>query len=316
MRLSSVTNAATWRGLALEARALRPPPDARSSGPLSWPLPDDIRERARLHWPQTYDWEHAGEWVDSLLDGFREHVDVQYDDLRQPFRRVVLASLTFDGIAKTIAIDYSDYPELDEACVADADVYFKLQHSSSGYDVDRVVPGGFVARGRELYRYLPLLRRLRDRKAFHHEVYGAFSSSYARDVRGHALAELEGQDAFRFDGGTYLLRYSAYLQNIARSMVCVDLPGNGPFCFRLVEYLAVGACIVGPEHAARLHVPLVDGQHLAYVAHDLSDLVPTAAALVADVDRRERLARDAREFFDLYLHPRQLAAYYLHTAIA
>jgi hypothetical protein len=54
---------------------------------------------------------------------------------------------------------------------------------------------------------------------------------------------------------------------------------------------------------------------LAYSRPDLSDLPTVAAALVCDEERREQLAANARAFFDAYLHPRQLAAYYISTAI-
>jgi len=58
-------------------------------------------------------------------------------------------------------------------------------------------------------------------------------------------------------------------------------------------------------------VPLVDGQHIAYCARDLSDLGEVCARLVRDGGERERIARNARDYFDRYLHQRQLASYYL-----
>jgi hypothetical protein len=315
MRLRSFAKADTWRGLALEASAGRRPPGYGQEQPLSWALPTDFRTRARLAWPRVYDWEHAHEWMDSLLDGFDQHLNVEYADIPQRFRHIVNVRLSFYGLGRTIAIDYSDYPDIDEACLDEVDWYFKMQYADSGYASDRVVPGGFVARGRELYRYLALVRATRARSAFPGDVFGAFSSNYAQDIRRRALELLTDQGSFRFEGGTHVLRYSSYLRKIARSKVCVDLPGNGPLCFRLVEYLAVGTCIVAAPHAARLHVPLVDGKHLAYSSPDLSDLPTVAAALVFDEERREQLAANARAFFDAYLHPRQLAAYYISTAI-
>jgi hypothetical protein len=38
--------------------------------------------------------------------------------------------------------------------------------------------------------------------------------------------------------------YTQYLREIADSRVCIDLPGEGPFTYRLVEYLAIGSCII------------------------------------------------------------------------
>jgi hypothetical protein len=315
MQLRSLARAEIWRGLALEAATARRSLGYGQEQPLSWTLPTDLRERARLVWPCAYDWEHAHEWMDSLADGFRQHLHVEYADLPQQFRHIVTAVLWLDGCSRTIAIDYSDYPEVEGLCLDEVDSYFKMQFANSGYSSERVVPGGFVSRGRELYRYLPVVRKIRDQSAFRYDVYGAFSSDYARDVRQRALQLLTNQDLFRFEGGSNVLRYSSFLEKVARSKVCIDLPGNGPFCFRLVEYLAAGSCIVAAPHAARLHVPLVDAEHLLYASPDLSDLPPIAAELVAQDDRRELLAANARDFFDRYLHPRQLAAYYLSTAL-
>jgi glycosyltransferase involved in cell wall biosynthesis len=315
MRLRSLGKADTWRGLWLEAATARHQVDDQRAHPVSWTLPADLRRRGRLVWPRVYDWEHAHEWMDSLVDGFARHLQVEYADIPQRFRHVVNATMVLDGVSRAIAVDYSDYPEVDEACLDEVDRYFKMQFRASGYPSERVVPGGFVPRGRDLYRYLSQVRAARVRRAFRSDVFGAFSANKAQDVRQRALALLTGQKLFRFDGGSDLLRYSSYLQKVARSRVCVDLPGYGPLCFRLVEYLAVGSCVVAAPHAARLHVPLVDGEHLVYTSADLSDLPDVAAALVADDDERERLARNAREYFDRYLHPTQLAAYYLATAL-
>lgn len=44
---------------------------------------------------------------------------------------------------------------------------------------------------------------------------------------------------------------------------------------------------------------------------DLSDLGDVCARLVRDTGEQERLARGARDYFDRYLHRRQLGAYYL-----
>jgi len=299
----------------MEAVTARRPGGHLQEQPLSWRLPPDLSERARLVWPRVYDWEHAHEWMDSLVDGFRRHLHVEYAEIPQRFKHVVTATLWLDGSSRTIAIDYSDYPEVDGTCLDEVDSYFKMQFATSGYSSERVAPAGFVSRGRELYRYLPSVRAIRDRNAFRHDVYGAFSSNYAQETRQRALELLTNQDLFRFDGGSSVLRYSSFLQKVARSKVCIDLPGNGPLCFRLVEYLAVGSCIVAAPHAARLHVPLLDGEHLLYASPDLSDLPTIAAELVAHDERLERLASNARDFFDRYLHPRQLAAYYLFTAL-
>jgi hypothetical protein len=57
---------------------------------------------------------------------------------------------------------------------------------------------------------------------------------------------------------------------------------------------------------------------VANCASDLSDLGEVCARLARDGPERERIARNARSYFDRYLHRRQLAAYYvseIHRAL-
>ena len=93
------------------------------------------------------------------------------------------------------------------------------------------------------------------------------------------------------------------------------MPGAGDFCKRLVDYLAVGSCVVRPPPSVRLPVKLIDGEHVVYCASDLSDLGDVCSHLVRDDVERERIARNAREFFDRYLHRRQLATYYVSKIV-
>jgi hypothetical protein len=90
------------------------------------------------------------------------------------------------------------------------------------------------------------------------------------------------------------------------------MPNGGDLTMRLVDCLAVGACVVRPRMKVRLPVPLVGGEHVVFCERDLSDLGDTCARLVADGRERERIARGGRDYFDRYLHRRQLGAYYLH----
>ncbi len=99
---------------------------------------------------------------------------------------------------------------------------------------------------------------------------------------------------------------------MARTKIGIDLPGNGDFCFRLIDYLSIGVCVIGPKPRTEFPVPLVDGEHIVYCKPDLSDLVPLCRRYLADDRERTRIARNARDYFDRYLHRDQLARYYLH----
>ena len=188
-------------------------------------------------------------------------------------------------------------------------VLFKMQYREDGYGRENVVPGGFTPGNPKLYRYLSALRRRRD-TAPREGVYARFSPN--AEVRTKAIDALRRQDRFRYISGG-LQPYTTYLHEIARSAICIDLPGSGDLCFRLVDCLAIGACTVRRKGETRLHVPLVAEENIAYCRDDVSDLVDVCAELLTDEPRRTRIANGAREYFDKYLAREQLAAYYLAT---
>ena len=188
-----------------------------------------------------------------------------------------------------------------------------MQYLVDGYGSDRVVPGGFVSNALSLYRYLPHLRELRGRARPSVDAYGRFGGNKAIEIRRQAVRLLTEQQAFRYRGGFGLIRYAESLAEAARARVCVDLPGLGPLCFRLVDYLAIGAAIASVPHACRLHVPLEEDRHLVYCKPDLSDLVEVIDGLCRDPARATRIGGEARTYFDRYLDYRQLARYYLAT---
>lgn len=134
---------------------------------------------------------------------------------------------------------------------------------------------------------------------------------FAREVREKAVRLLNDQREFAYQGGLRKVRYSQSLIEASRAKVCIDLPSNSDFCFRLIDYLSVGACIVGPRHGTMLPVPLEDGKHIAFTKPDLSDLVSLCRHYLEHPVEREAMRRNSREYFDSYLHREQLAAYYL-----
>ena len=303
-----------WRERASEA-TWKLSPSLETPYPPSWPLDRERLSRAVVRWPSSYEWPPSAKWVDPLREGLRKHVTVESAPIAQTEQGVVALELVLDGHAHVVTVDYHDLPALNARSVERSAVYFKMQHARGGYDAPQVVPGGFVPANSGLYRFAVGARALRDRRGFAYDVYGRFGLEFARDVRRRAVEMLRAQQRFRFEGSLHTVRYSHYLREVALSKVCIDLPGNGDFCFRLVDYFGVGACVVGPRHGTRLHVDLVDREHIVYAADDLSDLVDLCERYLRDDEERERLCRNAREFFDRYLHRDQLAAYYLSTCL-
>jgi glycosyl transferase family 1 len=312
----------TYKNLAIDAAwSVSRPPAAPAS--LTWPLDRDRLAQMTVRWPAHYLSRSAGlqparesriaRRLSSLRLAMGGMVATEVADIPQPFESVALIEVVVDGVTYEVAIDQSPYMEISDEGARRCFLYFKRHHRLEGYPYDNVQPGGFAPLKQEaLHRHLHRVRHWNRRQ---HDVYARFSPQFSPEVRGPALGFLSEQTRFGFEGGTRLTMYTQYLRDIAASGVCVDLPGEGPFTYRLVEYLAVGSCIVAYPHRARLHVPLVDREHIAYTKEDLSDLVDLCDHYLSNPLERERLVVNARSFFDRYLHRDQLAAYHLHSIL-
>jgi glycosyl transferase family 1 len=276
---------------------------------LSWPVSPDALRGIELSWPDRYPWAPQAQWLEPLHAGLSQFVPIERVRLQQPRSKgIVLLRLRVGGESHPIAVDYSDYPPIDEELARAVPLYFKMQHRRGGYGIPSVRPGGYPASAR-LYSLLGGARRIRAATRPRPVVYGRFTPN--NDVRRRAVGLLEAQTRFPVEGGLGLRRYGRFLAESAHAAVCLDLPGRGPLCFRLIDYLAVGCCVVTLEPEASLHVPLEDGVQLAYVSPDLSNLVDVCEGLLADAERRARMRTAAADFFDRYLESRQLASYYL-----
>jgi hypothetical protein len=311
-RLRLARRPGTWRAAAHDAAGRARPP-ARSPAPPTWPPPGpDVR----VEWPAAYEHPNAARFAAPLRRGFAALATLATEPIPQPFAGVVLIRVRAPGAAvRTAAIDYFDFPHVNAACLDQVDVYFKMQHLPAGYGDPRVLPGGYVAARASTYDHADRLRRLTDRPP-RFDVYGRFGREFAPAVRTAAVARLTDQDRFTFAGGLGLVSHAEAIREAARAGVCVDLPGQGPLCHRLIDYLAIGACVVAHPHAALLPVPLTDGVDIAYTAPDLSDLVELCDRYAHDPSARRRLQLGARTYFDAHLDLRQLAGYYLHHCLA
>lgn len=271
-------------------------------------------EGAEVIWPTTYSRPAAGKWLGHLRAGLEAWVRVTDGALDWshdgPIEHLKLRS---GDRWMHIAVDYADKASVDPAVLGRVDLYFKMQYRAEGYGSDRVVPGGFVPAGPYVYHAIPRLRRLRAREA-KFDVYGRFSLEYATGIRRRALELLQRQRRFSFVGSPKTISYAGYLQEAASAAICIDLPGNGDFCFRLVDYMAAGCFVVGVRPRNVLPVPLEGGRDLVFIDPDLSDLVEVCSHYLDNVEERERIGRNARDYFDRYLHRDQLAAYYLWKA--
>lgn len=300
----------SWRHVARRARLLARDGGRDPSPPLSWPVSPETKAKLLVRWPQRYGWPNATVWIDPIKRGIASHVRVEPADIPQPVGNAVLFEALLDGASWRVVIDYSDLGDLHE-CSSQADLYFKLQFSREGYGSDTIVPGGYVSNKLTLYKHGRALRDLSRQRLPVHDVVGRFGVRSGSDIRRRAVALLESQDRFKYTGGGQPVWWGEYIDELGDARVCIDLPGKGELCYRLIDCLALGACVVGPDLEARLHVPLESGVHLIRIPRTLEGLVEWCERLLADDELRGTIARGAADYFDRYLALEQLGAYYV-----
>ena len=273
-----------------------------------------------IRWPSGGKWTNGWAWVEPLLCGFQSRLKVRMREIPQPLTGTVVIEMGRAGRVYRVALNCSDYPQIihlpNSHGTPDAlDLEFKMQYQIGGYGHPNIVPGGFISDSVLVDLHARQPRRQRDAQQFSWDVYGRFNLQYAAEVRTAAVTALTNQSRVKFFGGGKKVTYREFLGEVARSRVCIDLPGLGPFCFRLVNYLAVGACIVSPPIAAEMPAPLEDRKHIVFTKPDMSDLVELCEQYANDAPAREALMQAGRDYYRRHLHWRSLSNYYLRTML-
>jgi hypothetical protein len=282
---------------------------------LSWPISKEMAEQVRIRWPVTINpgRPNLANCANRIKTGIAAHVPIEHAEIPQPVGGVVLFQLLDGDVPRHVVIDTDDQLLLNDSA-EEADVYFKMQYLRGGYGSPHIRPGGYVCPKAALYRYRRNWRQLRWRAAQSQDVYGRFATRpETQDVRADAISLLQAQDRFGFQGGATPVWWGEYIDEMCQARVCLDLPGRGEFCYRLVEYLAVGACVIGPELSTEMPVPLEPGVHLVRVPRTLDGLVDECERLLHDVTLRRDISQAAEDYFDRYLALEQLGAYYVDT---
>jgi hypothetical protein len=314
-QLSYAFRSATWKHVGRQAAWRVGAPDARPAVPLTWPISEDMAARVRIRWPTKINpgRPSLARFVNQIRSGIAEHVPIERADIPQPAGGVVLFHVLDRRGPRRVVIDTDDLTVLNDSA-GEADLYFKVQYLQGGYGSPHIRPGGYVGLQPALYRYRWNWRELRRRSEPTRDVYGRFGTSHEKqDVRARALSLLQAQDRFGFEGATGAVWWGEYMDEMCDARVCLDLPGRGEFCYRLIEYLAVGACVIGPELATELPVPLESGMQLVRVPRSLDGLIDECERLLLDASLRQAISRAAEDYFDRYLALEQLGAYYVDT---
>lgn len=310
----------SWRDLWNEwrLRSLRP---YATREPISFPADANKLCHTSVRWPARSPWEGYPLFCPDLRVGLERFVPVAEAEIPQPYPGVVIFEVQVSDRTFEVAVDFRDYADvIQQQALKRVVVYFKMQFSGEGYasmvrDAGKIIPGGYVTSSSATYSYIRCLRALADKSPKPLEVYGRFGLRYSQETREKAIGILRAQTRFRYEGGAGRVRYSRTLIEMGLSRVCIDLPGNGDFCMRLVDYFSIGACVVGRRHGTVFHVPLEDRTHIAYCKDDMSDLASLCSYYLENHEARESLVRNTRLYFDRYLHRDQLAAYYLQRIL-
>lgn len=271
----------------------------------------------QLELPKTFLWPPTKKWFATIFPALSKKTNVIYNNnVPQIYNDIVMIKALYKNKEALIAFDFSDYPDkINNNALSDSILYFKMQYLKNGYSDPKIIPGQYIPGDMELYWFLAKLRSEMPKKQYNYDVYGRFGSAFAVEIRSKATSLLKNQKKFDYIGDIKIIRYSRYLKEISHSKICIDLPGNGPFCFRLIEYLALGKCIIGPPHATVFDPPLVDGVHIRYCKPDLSDLIDLCEYYLKNETERNRLASEAKNYFDSYLHNEKIADYYINKII-
>lgn len=282
---------------------------------LTWPLTELELSRVRITWPSSYQWAPAAIFTETLKAALAQRGVLQVRPTSQSLPGIVLLACTVDGQAYKVALDYSDRPDfINQEGLRESSLYIKLQFGTNGYPDPRIIRGGYPPSSRLYYRYYLALR-----KRFAHErridVLGRFGYRFEADLRHKAVETLAAAHDIDFVGHGARVRYSRFLREAATARLCLDLPGNGPFTFRLPEFLGLGSCLIAPQYPAALPVDLEAGVHYVAVMQDLSDLLEACRYYLAHDEEREQIARAGSSYFDRYLHCEQLGSYYLRSIL-
>jgi hypothetical protein len=309
MNLTMYADPRNWvdKGRELAWRAL--PGELVRPRSISWPVDREALREVVVRWPWV-EWKARRLIGEQVRYWLSRYVRVEDAEIPQPYDKVINFEVVIRGKRHVVMVETSDYADLNETAYADAELYFKMEFLKEGYgERDRLFPGGYTPNDLAIYKYLPRLRRMRDELPPLYEVSGRYGLSMEK--RRRPLEILKGARSFTYYGGEGKVRYSRYLREVARSKVCIDLPSMSSCTFRLIDYLAIGTCIVGPPHTNRMIAPFEEGVHVAYCKPDYSDLEEVCAHYLEHEEERLALIRNSRAFFDTYLHPDQLGAWYV-----
>lgn len=285
------------------------------AGTATWSITAAERERVRVLWPSTYQWKHASSFVDTIKLSMARLGMLRIGATPQIYPGVLRLFCSVDRRVHVLAVDYADHCDaINRDALAECSLYVKFQFREEGYADSRIIPGGYPVSGADYYKYYGAFRA-RQADDVRIGVLGRFGFKFQGELRAKAVGMLSDARDIRFVGAGSRVRYSRFLRDVACARLSLDLPGNGPFTFRVPEFLGLGTCLISPRYPTILHQPLTPGIHYVEIADDLSDLLDVCRYYLSHEEERAAIARAGRDFFDRYLHCDHLASYYVRTLL-
>jgi hypothetical protein len=282
---------------------------------LTWPLTENDRSRVAITWPSRYQWPPTAPIVETLKDGLAKLGVLQVKSTAQRHKGGVMLTCAVDERPHAVFLDFSDYPTfINDAALAESDLYLKCQFLREGYGDDRIIPGGYPTTSCGYYKYyLPFRSKYATNRRI--GVLGRFGYRFQGEIRRRAVEILAATADIDFVGSGGKVRYSRFLREAASARLCLHLPGNGPFTHRVAEFLGLGSCMVSVRFTTALHVPLEAGVHYVEIADDLTNLVDKCRYYLRNDEEREKIAKAGQDYFDRNLHCDQLASYYIRNIL-
>lgn len=287
----------------------------------TWPLDHAALAEATVFWPVQYGWAPSEGFLEPVRHGIAHWARVERRRILQPYAGVCVFELQLNDATHRIAIDYSDYVNrIERDCLSTVSLYFKMQCLRAGYDLPlherrKIIPGGYVTADRRLTYQLPAIRKAAQNAPPLFNIYGRFGLEFARQIRTSVVHVLSSDPALGYEGGLRKVPYRQSVIDASRSKICIDLPGNGDFCFRLLDYLSVGAFVIAYPHRTTLPVPLLDRFHIVYMKPDLSDLLDLCRYYLDRPEERREIQSNAAAYFDACCNYAQLGSYYLQHCL-
>jgi glycosyltransferase involved in cell wall biosynthesis len=210
------------------------------------------------------------------------------------------------------AFDYSDYPIVSTYILGQVDIYFKCV-APVGLLPPKVVSVGYFAGNASLLaKARGKILKHPPQKKF--DVYGRFGSWTDSQPFRQAIVNNLRNSSLSYTGGFSVRVYPAYLKELMRARIALDVPGQAPLSYRLAEAMALGALVVCRKPACVLPEEMVDGVHYVAVKDDGSNVVEVCQELLEDEERRQKIVNEAMIFFDRNFSPQSMARRILRHA--